>query len=281
MQTSRNRRHRLTAVAMVAAIGLGANGLAAVASSGSHRVQSLGAPTATTSSLPATDTHGCATVAGCDLYATNGTVTAGTSGPINIWGFTFNTAPGTGELGGSVNNTIVIGETDTLRINLHNALPAGAGNLSIEVPAAQVAPDAVGVAVGSSAQVVFGPLAPGTYVYEAGSLAEQPRQLAMGLAAIIVVRPSDYGTSPTPYGIGTSSAFADEALVVMNEIDPKFSSSPLTSDVEDYTPQYFFINGKAHPATDDIAPTPAITCSCFARRTSASATVRWVCSTCG
>ena len=140
MQTSRNRRHRLTAVAMVAAIGLGANGLAAVASSGSHRVQSLGAPTATTSSLPATDTHGCATVAGCDLYATNGTVTAGTSGPINIWGFTFNTAPGTGELGGSVNNTIVIGETDTLRINLHNALPAGAGNLSLEVPAAQGAP---------------------------------------------------------------------------------------------------------------------------------------------
>ena len=39
----------------------------------------------------------------------------------------------------------------------------------------------------------------------------------------------------------------------MNEIDPKFSSSPLTSDVESYNPQYFFINGKAHPATTDIA----------------------------
>ncbi|MEP6658695.1 MAG: hypothetical protein ABJD24_02125 [Acidimicrobiales bacterium] len=254
MQTSRNRRHRLTAVAMVAAIGLGANGLAAVASSGSHRVQSLGAPNATTSSLPAAASPAaCVTAGGCDLWAHHGTVTAGSSGPIDVWGFTFNPAADTGELGGSVNNTIVISETDTLTINLHNDLPAGAGNLSLEVPAAQQAPDSVGVAVGANAQVSFGPLAPGTYVYEAGSLAEQPRQLAMGLAAIIVVRPSDYGTSPTPYGIASSNAFADEALVVMNEIDPTFSSSPLTSDVESYNPQYFFINGKAHPATTDIA----------------------------
>ena len=42
----------------------------------------------------------------------------------------------------------------------------------------------------------------------------------------------------------------------MNEIDPDFNNAPLTSDVEDYTPQYFFINGKAHPDTDDIAANP-------------------------
>ena len=47
MPTSRTRRHRLTAVVTVAAIGLCANGLTADASGGSRHVQSLGSPIAT------------------------------------------------------------------------------------------------------------------------------------------------------------------------------------------------------------------------------------------
>ena len=140
MQTSRTRRHRLSAVAMVAVIGLGAGALTADASSGSHRMQALGVPDATpTSSLPAAASPaGCVTAGGCDLYAKPGTVDAGSHTLIPIWGFTTdNTDPLGGRLGGDPKNTIVISETDTLTINLHNSLPAGAGNLSLEIPAAQ------------------------------------------------------------------------------------------------------------------------------------------------
>ena len=75
----------------------------------------------------------------------------------------------------------------------------------------------------------------------------------MGLAAVIIVRPSDYNTSAPAAYAGGLGAFAAEALVVMNEVDPAFNGDPLNSDVEDYNPRYFFINGNAHPSTPDIA----------------------------
>jgi len=102
MQKSGTRGHRLTAVAMAAAIGLCANGLAADASGGGHRPQVLGAPNLTgTSSLPAAlPTDGsCVSVAGCALYARAGSVDAGSVTGIPIWGFTTD-AVGPGKLGG-------------------------------------------------------------------------------------------------------------------------------------------------------------------------------------
>jgi hypothetical protein len=257
MQKSRTRGHRLTAVAMAAAIGLCTNGLAADASGGGHRPQVLGAPNLTgTSSLPAAlPTDGsCVSVAGCALYARAGSVDAGSVTGIPIWGFTTD-AVGPGKLGGDLQNTIIISEGQTLTLNVHNCLQAGAGDLFVEVPAAQQPPSAFLAAAdtcASSIQQSFSGLLPGTYVYEAGATAQQPRQLAMGLAALIIVRPADFALATTAYGSATSTAFDDEALVVMNEIDPAFNSAPLASDVEDYKPQYFFINGKAHPNTDEI-----------------------------
>ena len=132
MPTSRTRRHRLTAVVTVAAIGLCANGLTADASGGRH-VQSLGSPIATPTAALVDLTPASCVTTGCDLYAHSGTVSAGTSGPIDVWGFSFDAAVGSGELGGSVNNTIIISETDTLTVTLHNDLPAGAGNLALPV----------------------------------------------------------------------------------------------------------------------------------------------------
>ena len=259
MQQSRHRRNLRAVVAVTAIVGLSAIALPQFATATAPHMRALGVavvPATPPASLPAGPSPAaCVTAAGCDLYAKPGTVTAGTASGIPIWGFTTdNVDPAGGRLGGDPLNTIIISDADTLKITLHNELPSGAGNLSLEVPAAQGPPDIVGAAVGSSTPYTIGPLDAGTYVYQAGSTVEQPRQLAMGLAAIIIVRPSVLGvpdtTSAYSGGMGT---FDDEAIVVMNEIDPAFNNAPLTSDVEDYTPHYFFINGKAHPLTDDIA----------------------------
>ncbi len=265
MQQSRHRRHLLAVVAVTAIVGLGATALPNGATATMIHRRALGAavPNSTPpSSLPAGPAPaGC--VSGgvdvaCGLYAKAGTVTAGTVSGIPIWGFTTDSA-GAGLLGGDPLNTIIINDTNTLTLNVHNCLPAGAGDLFVEVPAAEgpppltVAADDPTCAAAPTPQT-FGPLDAGTYVYQAGSTVEQPRQLAMGLAAIIIVRPTNSAIVDTthayPAGLGS---FNDEALVVMNEIDPAFNNAPLTSDVEDYTPHYFFINGKAHPLTDDIA----------------------------
>ena len=164
-------------------------------------LRSLGLLTALPSSLPAAPS-GCVITA-CDVYAMPGTVTAGTSGPIDVWGFTFSPTLGSGELGGSVNNTIIMTEGETLTLQVHNCLPTGAGDLFVEIPAAAGPPPTIGApdtdptcTSGAFTTQTFGadplhPLAPGTYVYQAGSTVEQPRRLAMGLAAIIIVRPAD------------------------------------------------------------------------------------------
>ncbi len=264
MQQSRHRRHLLAVVAVTAIVGLGATALPNGATATTPHMRALGAavPTTTTPSfLPAGPAPATCVSAGmnvaCGLYAKTGSVSAGTVSGIPIWGFTTDSA-GAGLLGGDPLNTIIINDTNTLTLDVHNCLPAGAGDLFVEVPAAAgpppltVAADDPTCAAAPTPQT-FGPLAAGTYVYQAGSTVEQPRQLAMGLAAIIIVRPSTYAAAlPTAYAAGLGP-FKDEALVVMNEIDPAFNNAPLTSDVEDYNPHYFFINGKAHPETDDIA----------------------------
>ncbi len=259
MQHSRHRRQLRAVVAVTAILGLSAIALPRFAAAVPLPMRALGAavlPTTLPASLPAGPSPAaCATTTGCDLYAKPGTVDAGSTSGIPIWGFTTDDLdPAGGRLGGDPLNTIILSDVDTLTITLHNELPSGAGDLSLEVPAAPGPPDVTGAAEGSSTSYTFGPLPPGTYVYQAGSTVEQPRQLAMGLAAIIIVRPSVLGAPDTAnaYADGLGS-FDDEAVVVMSEIDPAFNNAPLTSDVEDYNPQYFFINGKAHPQTDDIA----------------------------
>ncbi len=55
-------------------------------------------------------------------------------------------------------------------------------------------------------------------------------------------RPPLARRTPTP-----STAFQDEALVVLSEIDPALNNSatPSTVDLRDFAPKYFLVNGKA------------------------------------
>ena len=97
---------------------------------------------------------------------------------------------------------------------------------------------------------------PGTYLYEAGILPGEEYQVAMGLAGTLVVRP--FGAPGQAYA-DASTAFQDEARVVVSEIDPALTtnaSPPAASTCVPYAPRYFLVNGHAYDAS---APTIAVT----------------------
>src|SRR6202011_1146727 len=135
-------------------------------------------------------------LATCVLYAKEGTI-ALPGATVPIWGFTSGpldpaTLPGP---------TLITMAGQPLSITLCNLLPAADGNVALELPAAQVTPDLTGVPGAStcvpgvssnSKSYTLNGLAPGTYLYEAGATAQGPRQVAMGLSGILIVRPSDY-----------------------------------------------------------------------------------------
>jgi FtsP/CotA-like multicopper oxidase with cupredoxin domain len=61
-----------------------------------------------------------------------------------------------------------------------------------------------------------------------------------------------YSASATPHAYSSvASAFDEEALLVLSEIDTNLNNSgaPATFDMRNYNPRYFLINGKAYPGT--------------------------------
>ncbi|HEV7465491.1 MAG TPA: multicopper oxidase domain-containing protein [Candidatus Dormibacteraeota bacterium] len=192
----------------------------------------------------------------CDLYALTGTIgVPGIPTPVPIWGFSLNSV-GPATLPGP---TLVSFENESLKVNLHNQLPSSAGNLSLEIPQASMstAPDTTGVANGGTATYTFSNLRPGTYVYEAGETANGPRQVAMGLTGMLIVRPSTWtALNHTAYN-DTGSGFTAESPVELNEIDTSFNANPAGSDLKDYTPNVFLVNGHAFdPAFPSVGSIP-------------------------
>jgi hypothetical protein len=119
----------------------------------------------------------------------------------------------------------------------------------------------------------------GTSIYEAGpGTPTGNRQVAMGLAGVLVVRPAAsscptsttssklclYG-DPASGGDGSPGRSAgtdiadDEALVALSDIDPAFNADPLGFDMSLYAAHYHLINGRAFPATDVIDTQPGHT----------------------
>ena len=49
-----------------------------------------------------------------------------------------------------------------------------------------------------------------------------------------------------------ATAYDDEALLVLSEVDPAFNAAPTTYDIGRFEPKYWLINGKAYPSTDPI-----------------------------
>lgn len=180
------------------------------------------------------------------LYAVAGTA-ALPGQTVPVWGYNSTNAAVT-QPGGP---TIVVNQGSTVTIALHNQLAAATGLL---VQGQDMIPDTTGVPAGGTKTYTFTASRPGTYLYEAGLLTNAQHQVAMGLYGALIVRP------PTPLQAydNAATAYNDEAVLVLSEIDPALntSASPATFDMRNYAPTYFLINGKPYPQTAPIASAP-------------------------
>ena len=182
------------------------------------------------------------------------TAQAGTVQTLNVWGF--RTSTGTVNLPGP---TIVVNQGDEVSIAVTNSLPLGAGDLKLELPsvAASDVHTSPTIGTGVTDSVTFKATQVGTSIYRAS--ASTPRgnlQVAMGLAGVLIVRPT---TCPVvPLGgcayddlVGD---FDDEALLATNDLDPNLATAPdpLLFDMTDFDPTYHLINGKVFPDTEVI-----------------------------
>jgi len=180
-----------------------------------------------------------------DLYAVSGSTTLGAQ-TVNVWGYS-TTVAGVTRPGGP---TLCVTAGDTVTITLHNQL---AENTALLFQGQQMIPDRTGAAPGTTTPYTFTASRPGTYLYEAGLVPNGQHQVAMGLYGALIVRPA---TANQAYD-ATTTAYDDEAVLVLSEIDPALNNSanPATYDMRKYAPRYSLINGKAHPNTDPIAAT--------------------------
>jgi FtsP/CotA-like multicopper oxidase with cupredoxin domain len=186
----------------------------------------------------------------CALHAVTGTMPA-TSLPgapaagVPIWGYNTSNASVSAPGG----PTLIVNEGDAVTITLFNdSIPSAT---SLMIAGQSVIPDTSGVTMGSNKTYVIpaGVLNPGTYLYEAGLTADGPRQVAMGLYGALIVRPTG---APFQAYADPSTTFADEAVLVLGEIDPAFNVAPMTYDLNSLAPKYWLINGKTYPNTDPI-----------------------------
>jgi hypothetical protein len=186
----------------------------------------------------------------CDLYAMTGT-TQVLGQLIPIWGFSRTSTPGSATAPGPV---LVVSQGTTVTVVLHNGLSDPVSLAFPGQPAASftsglsATAETVGAPTGGTQSYVFKADRPGTYLYEAGHTPGGARQVAMGLAGALVV----LGADGTAYG-SAASAYDDEAVVVLSEIDPAFNAAPATHDLRLFHPKYRLINGKPFPASDPIA----------------------------
>ncbi|MEI8068211.1 MAG: cadherin-like beta sandwich domain-containing protein [Actinomycetota bacterium] len=104
----------------------------------------------------------------------------------------------------------------------------------------------------------------GTMIYEPGTNASAPRQIAMGLVGVLIVVPADCTTGMCAYDPAVT--YMDEAVVATTDIDAEFAANPAAFDMgyfgqsrnPDGSPRqvYHLINGKAYPDTDLINVRP-------------------------
>jgi hypothetical protein len=180
-----------------------------------------------------------------NLCATTGTMALpGTPSAINVavWGYSASGCGSVTQPGGPV---IYANAGDTISINLTNNVGEPTALL---FQGQAMPPDLTGVANGASKVYSFTAAKPGTYLYEAGLLDNAQHQVAMGLYGALVIRPAAAGQAYDD----ASTAFTDEAVVVLSEIDPALNSNPAAFDMRNYAPKYRLINGAVHPQTAAI-----------------------------
>lgn len=192
----------------------------------------------------------CVSVGGtttCELWAMPGTLTMPDGAVIPVWGFA-DAMDGPA----SVPGPLLVGtQGETMEVVLHNALPAE--TVALAFPGQDLLPDLAGVGTGGTVTYTFTLTEPGTYLYEAGLTENGVRQVAMGLVGAIVVRPA---TDPAWAYDDATTAFDDEVLLVLGEIDPLLNAAPGDFQMHEYDPRYWLINGQAYPDVPEIDVLP-------------------------
>ncbi|MBI5352266.1 MAG: multicopper oxidase family protein [Chloroflexi bacterium] len=185
-----------------------------------------------------------------ELCAKPGSVLMADGATVTFWGYGIPTTSGdcstaTASLPGP---QIYVDEGDVVTVTLYNGLTEATSML---FPGQTMTPDLTGVIAGGSTSYTFTASAPGTYLYEAGLLNNAEHQVAMGLYGALIVR----STTPGQAYTSASTAYNDEAVLVLSEIDQALNNSanPAAFDMREYHPNYWLINGKSYPQT---VPTP-------------------------
>jgi hypothetical protein len=171
-----------------------------------------------------------------ELYAVSGTTTlAGQS--VTVLGYnTANaavTAPG--------GPTITVTQGDDVVLVLHNQLTEPTSLVVRGVPSPS---DLSGAPAGGTTAYVFTPTEPGTFIYEAGSMANGQHQVAMGLFGTLIVNP----ISGTPYGS------TNQAVVLVSDIDPALNNAPNPAafDMRSFAPKYTILNGAVYSGSANL-----------------------------
>jgi FtsP/CotA-like multicopper oxidase with cupredoxin domain len=179
----------------------------------------------------------------CELWAMTGTLTLPGSVSVPVWGYA-DSAAGAPQIPGPA---LTANQGDVVTVILHNGL---AVTTSLKFEGQALTTDRLGAAPGSQTTYVFTATKPGVFLYEAGSLTGAQYQAALGLHGALIVRPA---TANQAYS-NPASAYNDEALVVLSEIDPALNNAanPAAFDMRKFKPRYWLINGKSYPQTDPI-----------------------------
>ncbi len=187
-----------------------------------------------------------------NFTASSGHISAADGDDVFFWGFGER-----GKLPQYPGPTLIVQQGDTVTIRLNNHLPQ---NTSILIPGFKV--QASGGTPGqitreapaaSTTEVVYTFIAdrPGTFGYYSGT--NPDLQVEMGLIGAIIVRPSGFSSSaPTAYG-DARTAYDDEFLFLLSEMDPEIHHAveigtdpvPTTG----FHPVLWFINGRNGPDT--------------------------------
>jgi FtsP/CotA-like multicopper oxidase with cupredoxin domain len=115
------------------------------------------------------------------------------------------------------------------------------------------------VGPGQAVTYTFGPMRPGTFLYESGSHPQV--QIPMGLYGAVIVRDTNPAQANKAYGAadpaGKSSFDYEAPPVLFSEVDPNLNTlvslapqGPFSTVL--FTPRYFLINGQSYPKTQDI-----------------------------
>jgi hypothetical protein len=177
-----------------------------------------------------------------DLWAKSGSTALPNGATVPVWGYTLNDADTLATPGGP---TLIVNQGESVTVTLHNGLTEFTGVL---FQGQGMVPDTTGAATGATTTYTFTATSPGTFLYEAALLTNAQHQAAMGLYGALIVRPATTGQAYAD----PATAFNDEAVLVLSELDPTLAANPAAFDMRNYAPKYFLINGKAYPATDPI-----------------------------